>query len=79
MDQTANYRIKIPGKLTKDWLTLETRMEIEVEIIEGKPFTTTLSGKLDQAALIGLLRSLYNYGLPLISVECVDFNKDMAR
>ena len=33
---------------------------------------TTLTGRLDQAALQGLLRRLYSLGLPLISVACCD-------
>jgi len=79
MDRISRYRITIPGEVPKDWLNYESRMEMEVEIIDGKPFTTTMSGKLDQAALMGLLRRLYNLGLPLISVECVDFNVEVVR
>ena len=37
----------------------------------GHP-VTTLTGRLNQAALQGLLRQLYSLGLPLISVVCVD-------
>ena len=79
MDQMAIYRIRIPGELPKDWLSWETRLELEVEIIEGRPITTTISGKLDQAALIGLLRKLFYFGVPLISVDCVDFNQEVDR
>jgi len=75
MDRAATYRIRIPGVLPEDWLNWETRLETDIEIREGKPCSTTLVGQLDQAGLIGLLRKLYHLGLPLISVECVDFNK----
>ena len=37
---------------------------------DGLPITI-LTGMLDQAALLGLLRQLYSLGLPLISVVCV--------
>jgi hypothetical protein len=38
---------------------------------EGQWTVTTLSGQaVDQAALMGLLNSLYDLGLPLLSVEC---------
>jgi len=46
-----------------------------VTIIGGKdtPETTTLEGRLlDQAALTGVINTLYDLGLPLVSVECLD-------
>jgi hypothetical protein len=37
------------------------------------PETTTLEGRLiDQASLNGVLSTLYDLGLPLVSVECLD-------
>lgn len=38
---------------------------------DGLP-VTTLTVTVDQAALQGLLRRLYNLGLPLISVNCLE-------
>ena len=38
---------------------------------DGLP-VTFLTGTLDQAALLGLLRRLYSLGLPLISVICLE-------
>ncbi|MCJ7700643.1 MAG: hypothetical protein MUO62_03590 [Anaerolineales bacterium] len=38
---------------------------------DGLPITT-LTGAVDQAALLGLLRRLYSLGLPLISVNCLE-------
>lgn len=73
MDIIARYRIIIPGELPQDWLQFELRMEIEVTRTEYAQKTTTLEGKLDQAALIGLLRRLNSLGIPLRSVECIDF------
>jgi len=40
----------------------------------GRP-TTTLTGAVDQAALLGLLRRLNSLGLPLISVCCLDVSQ----
>ena len=79
MDQIATYRIRIPGEFPADWLNCEVRMEIEVEFVADKPSSTTITGKLDQAALMGLLRRIYNLGLPLISVECVDFKEGAVK
>lgn len=47
-------------------------MTIIVESDEDGQPVTTLSGTLDQAALLGLLRRLYSLGLPLISVICLE-------
>jgi hypothetical protein len=48
-------------------------MTITVESEGEGPPVTTLTGTVNQAALQGLLRRLYSLGLPLISVNCVDF------
>ena len=64
----AIYEIKVPGYFDArgaEW-TGEIRITAETEA-DGSP-VTTLTGAVDQAALIGLLRQLYALGLPLISV-----------
>jgi hypothetical protein len=72
LDRPAAYEIKVPGELDESWSDWDGSMTIAVES-EGKgPPVTTLTGRLDQAALQGLLRRLYSLGLPLISVVCVD-------
>jgi hypothetical protein len=47
-------------------------MTITVECEGEDPPVTILTGKLDQAALHGLLRRLYSLELPLISVNCIE-------
>jgi len=42
------------------------------EDTDGQPISV-ITGSMDQAALIGLLRRLYGLGLPLISVIWVGF------
>ena len=68
-DKPAVYRICVKGQLKDSWsnrlagLTI-TRQE------EGNKTMTILHGSLlDQAALNGVLQSLYSLHLPLISVE----------
>jgi hypothetical protein len=56
------------------WRSWREDLTIRVEHEEQDHPTTTLVGNFDQAALHGLLRSLYSIGLPLISVQCTDFN-----
>jgi hypothetical protein len=68
----ATYQIKVPGEVSQDWSDWVEGMTITVEINEDGSRVTTLTGTLDQAALIGALRRLYSLGLPLLSVLCVD-------
>lgn len=73
----AEYRISIVGALEK---SLSDRMcGLKISITDpdhntGKP-VSTLSGQLaDQAALFGVLNSLYNMRMPLLSVECISID-----
>ena len=74
MDQPAIYQIRVPGVLSKGWSDWGMKMEVNVEIADKRSPVTTLTGKLDQAALQGLLRHMYSRGLPLISVAWVDYS-----
>jgi hypothetical protein len=72
LDRPATYQIKVPGHLDESWSDWNGEMTVSVEIDgDGLP-VTTLTGKVDQAALQGLLRRLYSLGLPLISVICIE-------
>ena len=72
LDRPAVYQIIIPGHLQGAWQDWAGDMVVENRSDHtGKP-VTTLTGKLDQAALIGLLRRLYSLGVPLISVNCLE-------
>ena len=67
----ANYQIKVPGGPDLIWLDWVEEMTVVVERDDDGLPITILTGMLDQAALLGLLRHLYSLGLPLISVVCV--------
>ena len=74
LDQPATYQIKVPGHLDESWSDWAGGMTMTVENGDDGPPTTTLTGTVaDQAALQGLLRRLYSLGLPLISVNCVEY------
>jgi len=76
LDRPATYRIKVPGHLDESWSDWNGEMTVSVEIDgDGLP-VTTLTSKVDQAALQGLLRRLYSLGLPLISVICVESDSE---
>jgi hypothetical protein len=81
LDRPAAYQIKVPGVLDERWSDWNGGMMITVESEGDGPPVTTLTGKVDQAALqgllrrlysLGLLRRLYSLGLPLISVNYIE-------
>lgn len=69
----AIYRIKVVGELDISWSDRVEGMNItEVSDSSGK-FETILVGRLaDQAALSGVLNTLYELHLPVISVDCLE-------
>ncbi|HSG15998.1 MAG TPA: hypothetical protein VLE70_06705 [Anaerolineae bacterium] len=72
LDRPATYQIKVPGHLDESWREWDGRMTVTTKSsADGLP-VTTLTGIVDQAALHGLLRRLYSFGLPLISVQWVE-------
>ena len=65
MDMPAIYRITVEGVVPETWLD---RLG-GIQIVATDPATTTLEGWLpDQAALKGVLDSLYSLHLPLLEV-----------
>jgi hypothetical protein len=72
LDRAATYETEVPGHLDESWSDWAGGMTITVESEGAGPPVTTLTGKVDQAALQGLLRRLYSLGLPLISLVCVE-------
>ena len=72
LDQPSTYQIKVLGHIDESWSDWAGGMAIKIGRDEDGLLFSTLTGKVDQAALQGLLRRLYSLGLPLISVYCVD-------
>ena len=73
MFEPATYKISILGTLEKKWSDYFGGMTIEHTLVLQKYPMTMLTGILaDQAALIGILNSLYNMACPNITVECVE-------
>lgn len=67
----ALYRITVRGYLDDSWSNQLGGIAINNAIIAGETSVTILYGELvDQAALFGVLNSLYGLGFPLLSVEC---------
>lgn len=72
LDSTVAYVIRVQGFLDGSWSDRLGGVSIEVQ---GRPHeapVTVLAGEFpDQAALAGVLGTLYDLGLPLLSVECL--------
>ena len=70
----ATYRIHISGHLDASWSDRLAGMSITTVRKKDTSNLTILEGRLlDQAALVGVLNTLYDLSLPLVSVECIDF------
>lgn len=70
---SAQYRIRVLGGLDKNWSDRLAGMTIQTTHKSKHPNITTLFGHLlDQAALSGVLNTLYELHLPLLSVENLD-------
>ena len=72
LDRQALYQIKVPGQVDEGWMDWIGELTVAVEMDKNGESITTLTGLVDQAGLIGLLRRIYSLGLPLISVEYLD-------
>ncbi len=70
-DVPVTYRIYVQGILDKRWSDRMGGVNISTTNPASEAPVTTLWGRLlDQAALYGVLNTLYDLRLPLLSVEC---------
>ena len=73
LDYPAIYQIEVQGYLDEsrsDWfdnMTIVPRADSQ-----GVSVTRLTGTVIDQAALHGLLRKLYDLGMPLLSVNCIE-------
>jgi len=75
VDQPATYCIRVVGYLDENWSARLGGLKITPSSQERKTAVTTLSGSIiDQAALFGVLKALYDMRLPLLSIECLEIN-----
>ena len=79
MHETAVYRIRFQGAFDDSWKQhLDAGWTIQYD--DSVTETMTIIGVMrDQAALIGLLSSLYEVGLPLLDVECLGTKASQPR
>jgi hypothetical protein len=80
LDTPATYRIRVQGRLDESWADRLGGMAITAETAADKSTVTILVGHLpDQAALSGVLNTLYELHLPLLSVQNLDENKEKQK
>ena len=73
-DRPAIYQISVQGRIEPDWSDRLAGMALRLTTQDGRPPVTTLDGELsDQAALLGVLNSLYELHLTILSVRCLSY------
>ena len=72
-DKSGNYRIRVRGFLDESWSERLGGMYITTSNQGDRKTVVTLVGRIqDQAELSGVLNTLYELHLPLLSVEYLD-------
>ena len=72
MQGPAVYRVRVDGHIPLDWSARLMGMNITTSSDENNE-NPTLVGRLpDQAALSGVLNTLYEKQYPVLSVECLE-------
>lgn len=70
-DSPARYKIRVWGRVNANWSDRLEGMDIRLDVDPIGRTVCTLEGELlDQAALLGVLITLYELHLPLFLVEC---------
>jgi hypothetical protein len=65
----ASYAIRVQGMLGDDWSDRLGQMRISTASDDDGPVTELVGRLPDQRALMSILSSLYDLGLPILSVE----------
>lgn len=77
MDKPAVYRIVVEGVLDERWVTRMGDMQATIDRSEqGTPITRLVGPMPDQAALAGVLETLYELRLPVLAVERVTTERE---
>ncbi len=80
LDTPATYRIRVQGQLDSSWSNRLGGMTIKTDTAADKPPVTILVGHLpDQASLSGVLNTLYELHLPLLSVKNLDEKQSQVQ
>lgn len=78
-DQPAFYRIRVQGRLDGAWSDRLGGLTVEAGGEERAP-VTTLTGELpDQSALHGVLNTLFELHLPILSTETLGASENETK
>ncbi len=73
LETPSTYRIRVQGRVGSSWADRLGGMTVTEDSSYDQAAVTVLEGHLpDQAALSGVLNTLYEMHLPLLSVESLD-------
>ena len=73
LETPSTYRIRVQGRVDSSWADRLGGMTVTEDSSYDQAAVTILEGHLpDQAALSGVLNTLYEMHLPLLSVESLD-------
>lgn len=73
LETPSTYRIRVQGRVDSSWADRLGGMTVTEDSSYDQAVVTVLEGHLpDQAALSGVLNTLYEMHLPLLSVESLD-------
>jgi hypothetical protein len=73
MHGPAIYEIHVRGHLDEKWSDQLGGLQItSTQAASGQKETIIVGRLVDQAALTGVLHTLYELHLPVVSVQCVD-------
>jgi hypothetical protein len=75
-DKPALYQIRVKGNLDRKWSDWFDGFAITAQPNDETLLIGTI---IDQSALHGLLSTIRDLGLPLLSVMCVDERKDLGQ
>jgi hypothetical protein len=75
LTQPAAYRIRFVGRTRNGWSDFLTGLQVTISQIGGSPLTELVGTVPDQSALFGLLCHIRDLGVPLVSVEFIEYQK----
>ncbi len=78
LDSPAEYEIRVYGVLAPRWSEYLGGVEIAGEGTPDDPVTVLHGTFQDQAALLGVLNTLYDLGLPLLSFSSIPYPTSLS-
>jgi hypothetical protein len=74
--KVAVYKIVVQAELDESWSERLGGFEIKIERLKGKKPVSVLVGQInDQSALSGIMNMLYEFHIPIISVNMLSEKK----